>query len=146
LMALAEAQQQAGEPDRAAGTYERVLQIAPTHAAALNNLAWLKHQQGKPEALTFAKRAYEAAPKRAEIADTYAWILIERGEVRRGLTLLQPIAGPNAAPEIRLHYAIALARSGNEAQAREIAQSLLTVQAHQVVAQARELIDNLDKS
>jgi putative PEP-CTERM system TPR-repeat lipoprotein len=146
LMALAEAQQQAGAPDRAAGTYERVLQIAPTHAAALNNLAWLKHQQGKPEALTFAKRAYEAAPKRAEIADTYAWILIERGEVRRGLTLLQPIAGPNAAPEIRLHYAIALARSGNEARAREIAQSLLTVQADHVVAQARALIDNLDKS
>ncbi len=146
LMALAEAQQQAGIPDSAAGTYERVLQVAPVHVAALNNLAWLKHQQGKPEAVALAKRAYEAAPKRAEIVDTYAWILIERGEVRRGLTLLQPIAGPSAAPEIRLHYAVALARNGNAAHAREIAQSLLTVPAAQVVAQARALIDNLDKT
>ena len=114
LMALAEAQQQAGLPERAAGTYERLLQLAPTHAIALNNFAWLKHQQGNPDAVALAKRAYEAAPKRTEIVDTYAWILIERGEVRRGMALLQPIAGSGAPPEIRLHYAVALARSGNE--------------------------------
>ena len=99
-------------------SYEQVLNSSPVNVVALNNLAWLRHEQGDASALDLARRAHERAPKSLEITDTYAWILVQRGQIGEGLKLLAPIAGASAPPEIRLHYAVALARSGKKGEAQ----------------------------
>jgi thioredoxin-like negative regulator of GroEL len=52
--------------------------------------------------------------------DTLGWILVEQGKTARGLGLLQKAAEKApASTEIRYHLAAALAKSGDNARARE---------------------------
>lgn len=62
----------------------------------LNNLAWAYQQTNNPEALAIAKRAYELAPEHASVVDTYGWILFQKGEIEKALTLLEKAS--NLAP------------------------------------------------
>ena len=63
----------------------------------LNNLAWLYHQQGDARAEATAKEAYDLAPSRPEIADTYGWILYNAGEKAGGS--VDPAAGLSGLPD-----------------------------------------------
>jgi tetratricopeptide (TPR) repeat protein len=145
LLALAQGQQTLEQRTAAIGTYQRVLDQTPREPVALNNLAWLHYETGNPaKALELGRRAYEVAPERPEIADTYAWILVEHGDVQQGLGLLARIADAKAAPEIRLHYAQALARGGKTAQATELARVLAASPVVAVRAPARALLASLE--
>ncbi|HSN70171.1 MAG TPA: tetratricopeptide repeat protein, partial [Steroidobacteraceae bacterium] len=68
----------------------------------------------------------ELAPENGAITDTLAWILVEKGDLRRGIDLLRKAAdqAPNV-PDIRYHLAAALARDGRAAEARSILAELL---------------------
>jgi cellulose synthase operon protein C len=126
-------------------TYQRVLDQTPRESLALNNLAWLNYETGnRPKALELGRLAYEVAPNRPEIADTYAWILVEHGDVQQGLDLLARIGNDKAAPEIRLHYAQALARGGKTAQAVELARVLAASPVAAVSGPARTLLASLE--
>jgi cytochrome c-type biogenesis protein CcmH/NrfG len=66
-----------------------------------------------------ATKAYELAPSRAEIIDTYGWVLFRTGRERDGLAALQQalvIAPRN--PEIALHVAEALHQMQRDSEAR----------------------------
>jgi predicted Zn-dependent protease len=109
--ALAQAQQQLNDAAGAMASYQKVIEISPKNAAALNNLAWLKYEAKDAGALDLARRAHEMAPADPRIIDTLGWILVESGQVKEGLALLEPIAsGGNADPSIRQHYTEARAR------------------------------------
>ena len=82
---LAEHYEQTGNVAKAVEEYEEVIDRAPRNAVALNNLAVIEQRRGKSRAIDLARRAHEAAPDNASIKDTYGWILIEKGEVDRGL-------------------------------------------------------------
>jgi cellulose synthase operon protein C len=137
---LADAQQKLGLGDAAAGSYEQVLKQQPDNVVALNNLAWFRHERGDASALDLARRAHERAPKSLEITDTYAWILVQRGQIGEGMKLLAPIAGPSAPPEVRLHYAVALARSGKKEEAQAIVDSVSKLPPSMITAPMRDLI------
>jgi Flp pilus assembly protein TadD len=137
---LADAQQKLGLVDAAAASYQQILQQQPDNALALNNLAWFRHERGDASALDLARRAHERAPKSLEITDTYAWILVQRGQIVEGLKLLASIAGPSAPPEVRLHYAVALARSGNKGQAHAIVDSVSKLPPGMITGPMRELM------
>lgn len=137
---LADAQQKLGLVDAAAGNYEQVLKQQPDNVVALNNLAWFRHQRGDASALDLARRAHELAPKSLEITDTYAWILVQRGQIGEGLKLLTPLAGPSAPPEVRLHFAVALARSGRKGEAQAIVDSVSKLPPGQITAPMRDLM------
>ena len=123
-----------GESLRLAGDYPRAIEqfeicVAqqPRHAAALNNLAWLYYLRGDARAVPTARRAYDLAPKHPGIGDTYGWLLVESGNTRDGLPILQAadaVVGP-AQPDIRFHYAAALARTGDTAQSRKMLEDLV---------------------
>jgi putative PEP-CTERM system TPR-repeat lipoprotein len=116
---LAEAYTLAGERKRAVEHYEYVAGAQPRHVVALNNLAWLYFELGDSRAHETARKAYGLAPRSAAIADTLGWILAESGQVQEGLPILKnAVALAPAIPEIRFHYAVALARSGARDQAR----------------------------
>ncbi len=105
----------------AAGHLETVLGHQPNNIIALNNLAWIDQQLGKPEALKLAERAYLLAPG-AQTADTLGYILTQ-AKNPTGLPLLRQAHAelPND-PAIQYHLATALAAAGH----RDEAVALLT--------------------
>jgi putative PEP-CTERM system TPR-repeat lipoprotein len=119
--ALAMLQQQSGQLTAAIANYEAVIEAAPKHPVMLNNLAWLYLQQQDPRAEEIARRAYEAAPQKPEIIDTYGWVLFKLGKTEEGLRLLQQalVLAPRTA-EIGLHVAEALHQAGRAAEARRV--------------------------
>lgn len=105
--------------------HETLLSNSPGNPVILNNLAWL-YQEGKdPRALDYAERAHRLAPQAATISDTLGWILVNRGEVKRGVELLRQAATDAPIPEIRYHLAVALAKSGQAGEAKTILDEIL---------------------
>lgn len=93
-----------GDLTAAKGEYERLVERAPS-PALLNNLAWVYQSIGDSRAESIARRAYEMAPGHTSIADTYGWILLEKGRVSEALPLLEKAA--RALPEnkdVQDHY------------------------------------------
>lgn len=109
----------ANDPKGAIPHYEAVLRVDPDNLAALNDLAWSHQRLGRRQALGFAERAYRLAPGNPAILDTLGAILLEQGELARALPLLQQAStlAPRAG-DIHLHYATALARTGDKRGAR----------------------------
>ncbi len=85
---------------------------------ALNNVAWAMNKLKDPGALSYAQRAYDINSTDPAIADTLAQILVENGDLARGLEVLQKaVATEPSNREIRFHLAQALVKSGNKAKA-----------------------------
>jgi putative PEP-CTERM system TPR-repeat lipoprotein len=104
----------------AVSRYRSALEKQPENPLYLNNLAWASHELKQPQALEYAERAHELAPKNAAVMDTLGWILTQRGELERGLEMLGHAA--ELAPEahaIRLHFAKALIQAGRKGAARK---------------------------
>lgn len=114
-------QQQLGDYGKALEAYQTALSYSPGNPVLLNNIAWLYHAEGDQRALDLAKQAYEIAPERAEIADTYGWLLYQSGQQERGLQVLQQalVVAPTN-PEIALHVAEALHALDRDNEARPL--------------------------
>ena len=78
--------------DEALTWYEKTVEISPNSPIALNNLAWLYYERKDPRALELAKRAAQLAPSSAEILDTFGWILVESGNIKEGIVVLERAA------------------------------------------------------
>jgi putative PEP-CTERM system TPR-repeat lipoprotein len=122
---LANAYQQTGRREKAIVEYEFLAAQAPGDAMSLNNLAWLQYEAGDARAAQTGAAAYQLAPNNPAVADTYGWILLHRSEVARAVEILAAAAKGSDEPEIRYHYAAALAKSGARDQAREILTALV---------------------
>lgn len=146
-VALAEAYQQAGDKRRAVQQYEEIARNGDSTAFILNNLAWLYHQLGDSRAEQTAKRAYDAAPGVAAIADTYGWILLQSGKPHEALPLLKQAAAVGKDPSIEYHYAVALAQSGAKEEARGRLVALLGRSADfDGAADAQRLLQSLSEA
>jgi tetratricopeptide (TPR) repeat protein len=110
-----------GRRDQAKPVYEQVLKIQPDNPFALNNLAFIKAEEGVDldEALTMAQRARQKMPSSMDIMDTLGWIYIKKNlsddAVRTFRELTQ--AEPSRAT-YRLHYGMALMQKGDRPSAR----------------------------
>lgn len=85
--------------------YEKAIEIAPNMPIPLNNLAWMYYEANDERALAHAEKAATIAPNVGPILDTYGWILVEKGQVQKGIEVLKKaleLAPDNA--EIRSHY------------------------------------------
>lgn len=118
-MMLAEMLQGGGQRESAVKEYEAVLVLQPGHIRALNNLAWLYHEQQDKRALAMAQQAYEKSGRVPEIADTYGWILLNGGQEQESVPILAAAAAGSALPVIQYHYAVALSRTGSVQAARQ---------------------------
>ena len=95
--------------------YRDMLVVQAEQPVALNNIAWLLMQQGKPGALGFAERAVKAAPEQAPLIDTLAQALAE--EKRWPEAIDQQQMALALAPEanaFRLNLAKYLLQSGDK--------------------------------
>ncbi len=135
----------AGALRKAIALYEALNRRVPDNPVVLNNLAWLYHKVADERALDFAMRAYARAPDDALVLDTYGWILVQKGEATRGLSLLREARTRAATdPQIHYHLAAALAALGRTDEARrELEQLLRADTAFDEVAEARALLQQL---
>lgn len=129
----------------AAKGYREVLAIEPNNVLALNNLAWTLGELKDPSAIGYAEKAAALAPNNPAITDTLGWLLVSKGETKRGTELLAKAAAaaPNAL-EIRMHYAKALIKSGDKAAARAELEAVAAAQSESPLkAEAAELLKQL---
>jgi putative PEP-CTERM system TPR-repeat lipoprotein len=86
--------------------YEWVQKRRPDNVVVLNNLAWTYSQVKDPRALETAERAYTLAPENHSVGDTLGSLLIEAGDARRGIDVLEKAA--KTAPKVaEIHYHLA---------------------------------------
>ena len=127
--------------------YEWLRQKQPDNVLVLNNLAWVYHEVKDPRALETAERAYKLKPDSPAVADTLGWILVEQGNTKRGLELLQKaVTAAPKAPEIRYHLAQAWLKAGDKSKARDELERLLATHAgFPQQAEAEKLLEQLRK-
>lgn len=121
LMNLAILHQENEAPEKAIPPYEELLELTPRNVIALNNLAWIYHQQGDDRAIALARKAFELNSENPAIVDTYGWILFKAGQTEESLPLLEK--AHNLQPEseeIAMHLAEAYRASGRDADAKRV--------------------------
>lgn len=142
---LADVYSSASKYKLAGEQYEFVLKKQPDNLIALNNLAWNYYKLNDPRARPTAERAYGLKPDNPLIADTLGWILVEQGEVARGVDLLQKAV--NMAPkagEVRFHLAQALMKQGERDKARrELEEIVASGAKFSQEAEAKNLLASL---
>ena len=76
-------------------------------------------------ASNFAKQAHDKLGDIAAVNDTYGWILLKKGNKKKGLELLTKAheSEPDVN-EIKYHYAIALYETGNKKEAKVLLSQL----------------------
>jgi putative PEP-CTERM system TPR-repeat lipoprotein len=124
--------------------YEVILAEQPKSPVALNNLAWVLGRANDPKALEVAERAFTLSPLTPAIMDTYGSLLVEKGDVAKGLDLLKKAAelAPQSA-EVRLNFARGLIKAGRKDEARRELEELAKLGERFV---AREEVAALMKS
>jgi tetratricopeptide (TPR) repeat protein len=114
-LALANLYIGAGHLPEARIQLEAVLGAQPNNPTALNNLAWVRQQQGDLDAARgLAERGYLLRPA-PQSADTLGWIMLAQNQVPGAVAMLAEAArGGGQDPAIRYHWAAALAREGQK--------------------------------
>lgn len=106
--------------------FEAILKKSPGYPSALNNLAVAYQLAGDARALPTAEAAFKALPGNAAVMDTLGWLLVQQGDLARGLPLLREASARlPGVPEIRLHLAKGLIKAKENAAARKELEFLL---------------------
>jgi tetratricopeptide (TPR) repeat protein len=125
LINLAVLQQQNDRIEEAAETYQKLIEVSPNNVVALNNLAWLYHEQNDNRAPELARKAYELSSDNAAIADTYGWILFKAGQTEKSLPILEKAHGLQPdSQEIAMHLVEVYKAMGDSDKAQQILQKL----------------------
>ena len=99
--------------------YRGVLQMAPTHAMAMNNIAWLLAKQNKPGAVEMATKANEIAPNRPALLDTLATALAADGKYPQAIEAQKKaMALATKEPSLKLNLARIYLKAGEKPYAR----------------------------
>ena len=100
--------------------FEAILKQEPNNVGALNNLALAYYKEKDPKALEYAEKAATLAPANPAVMDTLGFLLVDKGDAKRGLSYLEKAvaAAPNAIT-IRYNLALAQAKTGDKESARK---------------------------
>ncbi|MBD3640956.1 MAG: tetratricopeptide repeat protein [Marinobacter sp.] len=112
------------QSDKAKQAYQRALELDSDNILALNNLAWLYFESDHPDALPLAERAYKLAPQSASVADTYGWILFNKGFHEDSLPILEKAYELEPGEQIALHLAEAYKATGQQDKANALLEKL----------------------
>jgi len=136
-----------GRRDQSKPIYEQVLRIQQDHPVALNNLAFIKAEEGTDldTALSMAQRAYQAAPNSPDITDTLGWVYIRKNLSQEAVKLFEGLVKNYPKnPIYRMHYAMALKQRGDlPAAKRELEAAMQNGPSKDEAAKIQELLRSL---
>lgn len=99
--------------------YRSVLDVQPNNALALNNVAFLLAQQGKPGAVAMAERATTLMPNQAALLDTLATALASENQLAKAIEVQKrAVALAPKDGSLRLALARHFIKAGEKVQAR----------------------------
>jgi tetratricopeptide (TPR) repeat protein len=111
-----------GRRDQSKPIYEQILKIQPDHPIALNNLAFIKAEEGQDldEALTMAQRARQGMPNSPDVMDTLGWIYLKKNLSDDAIRTFKQLLAtqPNRA-SYHYHYGMALLQKGDKPSAKK---------------------------
>jgi tetratricopeptide (TPR) repeat protein len=112
----------AGKLEQARGAYEELLKADPDNATALNNLAYLKAEEGVDldQALGYAQHALQRSPQDPNISDTLGLIYIRKKLTSQAVQVLRDLVTrvPDN-PSFHLHLGMALYDAGEKQLAKK---------------------------
>lgn len=111
-----------GKQDQAKPIWEQILKIQPDHPVALNNLAYIKAQEGVDldQALTMSQRARQKMPNAPEVSDTLGWIYIKKNLSEDAVRVFKDLtAQVPSNPTFHYHYGMALLQKGDKPSAKK---------------------------
>jgi Tfp pilus assembly protein PilF len=127
--------------------YASILAKDPNAAVAANNLAWIYADEGTnlDQALLLAQTAIKAFPDRAQVQDTFGWVLYQRGYFRDAAAALERAAAADPSiGEIQYHLGLAYAKAGESVRARETLNAALKLDPESgLAAEARKSLDEI---
>ncbi|UPW19187.1 PEP-CTERM system TPR-repeat protein PrsT [Agarivorans sp. TSD2052] len=117
------------QPQQALQLYKNILQNEPNNIIALNNIAWVLHQQDQHnQALEYALKAHQLKPELAQVKDTYGYMLLKSGKASEAQQILEQSYQLQASNEIGLHYVEALIANKQTTQAKELLDKLVDIE------------------
>jgi putative PEP-CTERM system TPR-repeat lipoprotein len=122
---LADSYSKRNEHTRAVALYEALLGEAPQDVLVLNNLAWLLRAEDPARALELANKANAIAPRSPAVLDTLGMLLLDQDKMDPALAALRKaneLLPDN--PDLKLHLAMALVRTGGGEEARKLLRGL----------------------
>jgi len=136
-----------GKREQAKPIYEQILKIQPDHPVALNNLAYIKAEEGVDldQALTMAQRARQKLPNSTDIADTLGWIYIKKHLRDDAVRVFHDLVAKEPKnPTFRYHYGMALMQKGDKLAAkRELEAALSSNPSKDEGGKIRELLQRI---
>jgi tetratricopeptide (TPR) repeat protein len=112
----------AGRDEEARKAYEEVIKLQPDNVEALNNLAYLKADNGVDldQALAYAQRAQQKRPNDPNVIDTLALIYMRKNLTDDSLRMLRDLVNKTPGnPTFHLHLALALYQKGDRPEAKK---------------------------
>ncbi len=114
------------DPTKASTTFTALINEDPENFMALNNLAYLYTEQGKPaDALQYVEKALKLEPNHPDALDTMGRVLLLDGKTEEALKYFeQSLKIRPEHPDVALNYAEALIANGDKEKARAILQRI----------------------
>lgn len=112
--------QQSKQWAEAYAAYMEAIKLNAELPVAYNNLAWIavERRERLPEAVQWAQKAVELAPKNHDFVDTLAWAKRAQGDLKGAITLLESITSSQKASLSALyHLGIAKSEAGQKKEA-----------------------------
>lgn len=133
-----------GDYKEAAVQYRAAVATEPDNLTILNNLAWSLSEIKDPQALEFAAHAYSLAPGNPSVANTYGWVLVQKGDLTQGIAALRrAVALSPEDADYRIYLARALIQSGDKPGARKELEVAAKSENPKARGQAEQLIKTL---
>jgi tetratricopeptide (TPR) repeat protein len=136
-----------GRRDEAKPMYEQILRMDPSNLVALNNLAYIKAEEGTDldQALAYAQRAKQRAPQDANISDTLGWVYIKKNLSEDAVRVFEELVKKHPShPTYRYHLAMALFQKGDRQNAKKHAEQAMQSNPNkQEQGQIKELLGRI---
>jgi tetratricopeptide (TPR) repeat protein len=136
-----------GRRNEAKPLYEQILRISPDEPVALNNLAYIKAEEGTDldQALAFAQRAKQKLPQDPNISDTLGWVYLKKNLSDNAISVFRDLVTKEPKnPTYRYHLGMALMQKGDRPTAKkELEVALQNNPSREEQGKIRELISKI---
>ena len=134
MTALAMVLEESDQVAESSALYEKILKVEPENVIALNNLAFIKADDGTDidRALTMATKARQKEPGIDTISDTLGWIYIKKNLSDDAIRIFNELCRKDPYNAMyRYHLAQALLQKGDKSKARlELVDALNRIKTH----------------